>query len=85
MNTDTKTTAEGHQIIAEAYADGSLIFIIRQANRRTGRALYVVNVAHVPSSRHYIVWSQHDTEAAARESANRLWARRTGRERMLVA
>lgn len=81
--TITATTAEGHEIIAEHKADTSAIFITRQRNQRTGRALFVVNIAHIPS--HYVTWSTHGTEAEARKSANRAWLRYSGRETMIHA
>lgn len=77
------TTAEGHEIIAEHAAGKSLIFITRQANFAKGGECYVVNISHVRG--HYITWSADATEAAARKSANRAWARFAGRETMISA
>jgi hypothetical protein len=77
----TNATAEGHEIIAEHAAGTSQIFIARSSRRRTGAPLFIVNIAHTPKA--YITWSQHDTEALARESANRAWLRFSGRETMI--
>ena len=68
-------------IIATARVDGSVITIVERTHRLTGKPIFVVEEAAMG---YLSTWDIKDTEAAARESANRLWTRRAGRETMIV-
>lgn len=68
-------------IIAEATIDGCTITIEATTDRRSGRPIFIVHEAKMG---YVSTWDITSTEKAARASANRLWTRRAGREKMIV-
>lgn len=69
-----------NNVIATAQINGSTIAITERRDRRNGRPIFVVEEA---SMGYLSTWDICNTERAARDSANRLWTRRAGRETMI--
>lgn len=72
---------ETKNIIAKATIEGSEILIEATTDRRNGSPIFIV---HEVMMGYVSTWDIAKTEKAARESANRLWTRRAGREKMIV-
>ncbi len=66
--------------IATAKVENDTINIVEKRDRRNGRPIFVVERE---SMGYLSTWDIKTTEAAARESANKLWLRIKGRETMI--
>ncbi len=75
-----RMTKNETQSIAKAKAGNETIWIEQRRSRTTGRPIFVVEHSQMG---YLIRWDIQHSEKAARESANRLWRRLTGRETMI--